>query len=183
MEQNINTIAHNIVKKEITPTSICLDATCGNGHDSLFLAQNSKFVHCIDIQPQAIQMTKDRLSKHSMDNFALYQKNHDELDNIFPSDMRFDVIMYNLGYLPGSDHAITTKKDSSLHSIKQALMRLTKNGLLTVTLYIGHPGGLEEATAIEKYLSTLDKHDYTVMKTSLINRIQSPYIIAVQKNK
>ncbi len=39
-----------------------MDATMGNGHDTLFLAKLAKQVYAFDIQEQALEKTQERLS-------------------------------------------------------------------------------------------------------------------------
>jgi tRNA1(Val) A37 N6-methylase TrmN6 len=180
MNQNINQIARSIIKEHIYPDAVCLDCTAGNGHDTIFLARHSKHVYGIDIQKQAIETTKARLATESLEA-TLILGSHDQLVSYFDSSMSFDIIVYNLGYLPHSNHEIMTTADTTVSSLRQALEFLSVKGLIVVTLYTGHDGGLIEAKAVEDFVKTLDKHDLTAQQISFLNRKQSPYIIAMQK--
>lgn len=180
MKQNINQIAHSILKEHIKKNSICLDCTAGNGHDTLFLAQHAKKVYAIDIQEQAIESTRSKLSQASLEA-TLILGSHDQLITYFNQGMTFDIIVYNLGYLPHSNHLVVTRADTTVSSLRQAIQYLAMEGIIVLTLYIGHDGGLDEANAVEAYINTLDKHDFTVQKISFPNRHNSPYIIAIQK--
>jgi len=183
MNQNINQLAHELVQTHIQPHHVCLDATCGNGHDTVFLANLAKSVDAIDIQAKAIQTTKARLSTLGLDNVTFHHASHDQLVLLFDPSKRFDIVMYNLGYLPSSDHSIITTPTSTVSSLRQVLSFLHPGGLIAMTLYIGHEGGQEEANAVERFLTQLDKHDYTIQKTTYLNRKESPYLIAIQKIK
>lgn len=180
MNQNMNRIAHTIILEHITEESICLDATAGNGHDTVFLAKHAKQVYAIDIQEQAINATKLRLKEANLDAMIILGS-HDQLVQFFDDNTRFDIIMYNLGYLPHSNHQIITTADTTVSSLRQALKFLSIGGIVTITIYTGHVGGQDEATAVEALLSSLDKHQYLVQKISYLNRKQSPYLIVVQK--
>lgn len=183
MEQNINQFVHQLVLQHIQPEHICLDATCGNGHDTVFLATHATHVHAVDIQPQAIESTQQKLATNQLHNVTLHLGSHDQLSSMIPTDIMFDVVMYNLGYLPHSDHNIITTSDTTVSSLQQAITLLNPGGLVTITLYIGHEGGLEESMAIESYLKTLDKHAFTIMTFRYLNRTNSPYVIALEKSK
>lgn len=181
MEQNINRLVHKIIQEHITNQSICLDATCGNGHDTLFLATKSQYVYGIDIQEAAIQSTKQRLLDANIDNVSLILGSHDQLVQLIDPTIQFDIVMYNLGYLPSSNHHIITKADSTIASLEQVLLRLNPKGLITLTIYTGHPGGQEEALAIDAFVASLDSKAYLVQTTRFINRNNSPYIIVIEK--
>ena len=58
----ITDISHLLLSKHIKVGDIVIDATCGNGYDTLFLANqvgNTGIVHAYDIQEQAIINTKN----------------------------------------------------------------------------------------------------------------------------
>ena len=44
------------------PAPVCIDATCGNGHDTVFLAGLGGRVLALDIQPAAVAATRARLA-------------------------------------------------------------------------------------------------------------------------
>ena len=56
--------------------------------------------------------------------------------------------MFNLGYLPGGDHAIVTKPESTVSAIVQTYRLLRMGGLISVLCYRGHVGGMEESLAV-----------------------------------
>jgi len=180
MEQNINQWVHNLVVQHIKPEDVVLDCTCGNGHDTVFLAKHAALVHAFDIQEVAIQHTQKAVLEAGQENVIYHLSSHDQVDAQCP-DTIFNIAMYNLGYLPTGDHRIITAKETTIPSIKQVLIQLAVGGLITITLYIGHPGGEDEASAISDYVSTLDKRDYTITKFQYINRKKSPYVIAIEK--
>lgn len=182
METNINSYIHTLVSQHIKPTDICLDATCGNGHDTVFLAKHAQHVFAIDIQDEAIANTTKLLTTTQLDNVTVIRGSHDQLDTLLPIGTKLHIVMYNLGYLPNSDHTVKTKADSTLLSIQQAIKYLEQGGLITIALYIGHEGGQDEANAIETYCTQLSKREFTIIKSTYLNRKHSPYIIIIQKD-
>ena len=58
--------AHNSIKKVLHPGDIAIDATIGNGHDTLFLVEQvypSGLVFGFDIQQIAIESTKEKIKQ------------------------------------------------------------------------------------------------------------------------
>jgi len=69
---------------------------------------------------------------------------------------QINLIVYNFGYLPGGNHAITTKSKTSIESLKQAMALLTPGGVISLMLYPGHDEGKVEAQIIESYLKSTE---------------------------
>jgi protein-L-isoaspartate O-methyltransferase len=183
MHTNMNQVAHDRLRRHLHQDSVCLDATCGNGHDTLFLARLTREVHAIDIQEHAIEATRTRIQDAGFDHVRFHLMSHSQLVQIFGDSPMFDAIVYNLGYLPHSDHTVITRPDTTVASLQQALPLLKQGGLLSVMVYTGHEGGQAEADAVEDWFSRLDKHEYTVQKTCFLNRKNGPYLIVLEKLK
>jgi predicted methyltransferase len=154
-------LAQDLVRQRLSEGMVAVDATAGNGHDTLFLAQSvgpTGMVYAIDIQSAAIEATRDRIHSEGVEKtVVLIQASHDDWAAILPTKhyKNVDAVMMNLGYLPGGDHAITTKTESTAKAIREAFAWLKPGGILTVLAYIGHPGGEEECAAVR---STLFEH-------------------------
>ena len=78
--------------------------------------------------------------------------------------------MFNLGYLPGGDKSVTTLRTTTLEAIRKAVDKLTVGGVLTVTIYPGHPEGKIEGELIEEYLCALSNHDFNVLNMHFATR-------------
>ena len=147
-------IAHNRLKRILCPGDICIDATAGNGHDSLFLAKSTSpngIVYAFDIQESAILKTAERLKQNGFkEQLKTIHDSHDKLDQIIDLEFRGDVaaIMFNLGYLPGGNHQIITQAYSTVKSVEQAYILLRKNGIITIICYRGHAGGESETQEV-----------------------------------
>ena len=149
LEESHLTYAHKVWLEGVKVGDIAIDATAGNGHDALFLAQailseTAGELHCIDVQKEAIDATRHRLKENlSPEAFAratFHHTSHATLPYCRPQ-----LIVYNLGYLPGSDKSLTTKVATTLQSVKNAFDILAEGGLISITCYPGHPEGKRRA--------------------------------------
>ncbi|MEM7543154.1 MAG: FAD-dependent oxidoreductase [Pseudomonadota bacterium] len=165
----ITRLAHLAVADALRVGESAIDATCGNGNDTVFLAEQVGFdgtVHAFDIQPLAIERTKARIEDAGFNNVRVTKLDHARLGAHLERQRIGDIgaIMFNLGYLPGGDQTLITQPASSVSAISQALALLRQGGVLTIACYRGHPGGREETKAVEGFLASLDAADYAVAK-------------------
>lgn len=155
--------------------SLALDATAGNGHDTLTLARlvgARGRVWALDLQPQAIDATRRRLEEAGLLARAeLAVGDHARLAERLPAALhgRLAAIVFNLGYLPGADHTTITRADSTLAALDQAALRLAPGGLLAVTAYPGHAGGDEEAEAVQGWVAARPRGIWRAWSVSLGN--------------
>ncbi len=162
-----------------------VDATAGNGYDTLFLAEKvgaSGHVYAFDIQEEALIKTEDRLKEHKIEGWVtLFQDGHENLLQYIQKPI--SVAMYNLGYLPGGDRQITTKHQTVVQSLKQALTLLKPCGIVTIVLYPGHEQGAEEKKHIMPMIRDLSSPDYTALHNALLNQGNDPpELMVIQKN-
>lgn len=174
------------MEMQVSPGDLCIDATMGNGHDTEFLCQlvgETGHVLAFDIQEQAIKHTKDRLTKAGLLSRAeLILQGHEHLiEHAAPESV--SCIVFNFGYLPGGDHALATRAETSIQAIHQALSLLKKGGLLSLCIYSGGDSGFEERDAILAELQNLDPKRYLVIRSDYYNRRNNPPIpVLVIKN-
>jgi predicted methyltransferase len=149
------------LKAIIQPGDICVDATAGNGHDTLFLAeqvgQHGK-VYAFDIQDMAIERTRERLvAQQLLGQVKLINDGHEHLSASLPDNYsgQVSVIMFNLGYLPGSDKSCITRPDSTVSALKQAAALIKPKGIISVMLYPNHEGGHDETRAVLNWSGNL----------------------------
>lgn len=172
----------------LKPGDVAIDATCGNGHDTLFLGQlllkhPGSLLVGLDIQGAAICNTDALLQKSlppdQWKRVLLQRMSHADIHRIpLPSPPR--LIVYNLGYLPGGDKSVTTQTASTLESLRQAMAILAPDGALSVTCYPGHEEGAKEEKAILAFLETLPSHRWTVCQHKWINRPAAPSLIWIE---
>jgi ubiquinone/menaquinone biosynthesis C-methylase UbiE len=154
-------LLHLLLKSEIAAGDFAIDATAGNGHDTVFLAKavgkNGK-VLAIDVQAQAIESTEARLENEGLrDRVMLHLGCHSELAEITDGE-KPKAVIFNLGYLPGGDHGVITRTEKTLKALAAAVEVLKPGGVLAVVCYPGHEGGDEEAAAVEHFIASLPGH-------------------------
>jgi SAM-dependent methyltransferase len=192
---SVLSFAHQLVGQRVRPGETVADATAGNGNDTLFLAKQvgaGGRVYGFDIQREAIEATRRKLEEAGIavangereGVVRLVLDSHTEMArHIDPDDAgRVAAVMFNLGYLPGSDRQVITLPDSTLSALNSALSLLRPGGILTAVVYPGHPGGQEEAEAVEAWASALPQREAQALVYRFANRRPSPpYLIAVEK--
>ena len=151
-----------------------IDFTMGNGHDTLFLAQNFSQVYAFDIQTEALKNTKKSLENYS--NITYILDDHANFDHYVDT---FDIGIFNLGYLPNYDHTIKTTIASTSIAIPKAIKKMTT--ALFIVVYIGHQEGKEESSWLLDYVKKLDSHEYNVSTYQMLNKTNSPYVIEIEK--
>lgn len=172
--------AHHLTVSALDPAGVAIDATVGNGHDTLHLANAvgpGGRVYGFDIQWRAIRRTRRRLAAAGVgERVVLHHASHADMLHHLPPEIRRRVgaVMFNLGYLPGGDHAITTTPEATLEALQQALPLLRTGGLVTVVLYTGHPGGAGEAQAVTDWAAGLDQATVHVLSYRFINQMNAP---------
>ena len=140
--------SHKLIKESPITKNIAIDATLGNGHDSLFLSSLYKQVYSFDIQELAIKRSKIRLSNSQ--NVNIIHDSHSNLDKYINTNI--DLALFNLGFLPGSDKKIATNSHTSILAIDKAFKLLNPNGIIIIIGYSRHIGGQKEIDTIEHHL-------------------------------
>lgn len=184
MAQSIHTIGllHKYLEQSVKEGARCIDATAGKGYDTVFLAKlagATGHVLAMDIQPAAIAATRALAEKNQVfDQVQLIQDGHEHM-HCYAEAGTVDYITFNLGYLPGGDHQIATKADTTITALKQALVLLKPLGIITLAVYHGGDTGFEERDAVLAWLKQLDCHQYTVLLTDFYNRPNHPPLAVV----
>lgn len=182
-------LAHSYWKRLLSVGDIAVDATCGNGHDTLLLAETvltetSGTVYAFDVQAQAIQATRERAEAKLgviSQRIITLQQSHETFPEEFAS-MEIKLFIYNLGYLPGADKSKTTETGSTLRSIQQACALVTPGGAISVTCYPGHPEGALEEKALLEYAESLCKETWEVCHHRWSNRSKAPSLLLLLLN-
>ncbi len=187
--RNALALSHEYVRKVVGSGDLVVDATAGNGHDTAFLAELAGpdgLVLAFDVQEDAIRRTRDRLETLCLlDRCRLFAEGHElfgeRLDGIAPG-RPLAAVMFNLGYLPGADHALGTKAPTTIAALQQAMARLRPGGLATVALYYGGDSGFEERDAVLRFVESIDVHAFAVQKTEMVNsRSCPPIFLCIEK--
>lgn len=155
---SVVTAAHTAVRGVLRTGDTAIDATAGNGHDTLFLAETvgrTGRVISIDMSAVALRETKRRLDESGFGNVRLVEGDHARLDEVVPQDVvgRVAAVMFNLGYRPSGDKSLVTLPSSTVAGIRSAFRLLQPDSIMTVIGYRGHPGGRAEVEAVAQLLA------------------------------
>lgn len=175
----ITSWVHHFLEDHVQPGDLCMDATMGNGNDTALLSRlagEGGKVIAFDIQQMALEHTKEKLEKEDCPkNYQLVLNSHENMGD-YAKENTVSCITFNLGYLPGGDHAKATKGESSIRAIETGLSLLKKKGLMTVCIYSGGDSGFEEKEAVLSYIKGLDSKKYLVIISEYANRPNNPPI-------
>ena len=172
-------MAHDFLAQVITPEDIVVDATMGNGHDTLFLAKLAKQVYAFDIQNQALEKTSQRLEEAGLSNVNLILQGHETVDQ-FVTEVK--AAIFNLGYLPSADKSIITQPQTTLEALEKLCQMLVKGGRIAIMIYYGHEGGDIERDAVLDFVSQLPQQEYTATIYRTLNQINNPpFLVMIEK--
>ena len=164
-------LARDTLLQAVQPGDTVVDATMGNGHDTLFLAEQvgaEGHVYAFDVQESAVESTRKLLDEHGMsERVTLLCRSHAEMSDEVPAGLAAAV--FNLGWLPGGDHRITTRCASTEKAVLSALELLKPGGVVTICAYPGHEEGNRELEMLTVLLSGLSNRAYNVLRQSFLN--------------
>ncbi|MBA2369992.1 MAG: class I SAM-dependent methyltransferase [Candidatus Protochlamydia sp.] len=184
-------LAHNYWRKILCPGQLAIDATCGNGHDTLQLCQLALVgspgrVYAFDRLEEAIEKTKQRLTAALLPEQLLHVHLEARCHSQFPSHIlpeSIQLIVYNLGYLPGGNKELTTCKETTLKSLEQGLLLISPGGAISLTCYPGHPEGALEEKELQGFLQKLSPLEWSACQHIWLNRRLAPSLLILQKAK
>ena len=170
---------HHFIREHVRQGDLCVDATAGNGNDTLLLCElvgETGKVFAFDIQEQAVENTKRRLEEGGVSERAeVLLDSHTNMSHYAKEDS-VSCIVFNFGYLPGGDHNLATRKESSVNAIHEGLRLLKKGGIMSLCIYSGGDSGFEERDAILTELKQLNPKEYLVVLSEYYNRPNNPPI-------
>jgi threonine dehydrogenase-like Zn-dependent dehydrogenase len=185
---NLTALAHVWISRFLREGDLAVDATAGNGHDTLFLA---RCVGCagrvvgFDIQPRALEETRRRLEGAGMaDRVILLLRSHREIAAALAEETEKrapQVIVFNLGYLPGGEKKLTTRAEETVPALEAALGILAVGGAMSVMLYPGHPEGKREAAAVNRWAENLTGPIDAILCRPANRGEDSPCLLAIEK--
>ena len=154
---NLTLHAHSILRNflESIPSPIAIDATCGNGHDTLALTNLGCTVFAFDIQAHAVEATRALLEENNLLAHAnIFEHSHADMISKIPQEFhgKINAAVFNLGWLPKSDKRVITNSASTLAALEslKGLLNPQRN-LVSLLAYRGHDGGNEEFDAVREF--------------------------------
>ncbi|RZC44352.1 hypothetical protein C5167_037300 [Papaver somniferum] len=106
-------LAHLIWQRIVQKGDNVVDATCGNGYDTLALLKmvadesGKGRVSGMDIQSCALENTSslldESLNANERELVELFHLCHSRMEDVIPEGIFLRLVVFNLGYLPGGD--------------------------------------------------------------------------------
>lgn len=173
-----------LLRRTVRSGDVVVDATCGRGDDTLFLARlvgEEGQVWAFDIQEEALAAARELLDgEECLTRVRLVSAGHERLAEYVREPVR--AVVFNLGFLPGAGRGIVTRPHTTLSALKQAADLLLPGGIVAISIYTGHPGGMEEGEAVEEWAAGLPHRSFNVWKSRQLNRSETaPYLVLVEK--
>ena len=178
--------AREMVEQAMFEGARAVDATMGNGYDTQWLCElagEAGRVYAFDVQPEAVRRTEQRLAEAGLSERArLFCAGHERMAELIPEPV--DAVVFNLGWLPGAEHGVTTRVETTLQAVEAALSVLKEDGIMTVCIYPGHDEGARELRALIRWAETLDPLRYDALIKTYINQPNDPpRMLAVKKKR
>lgn len=178
-------LSHLFLHDFLRDGDYAVDATCGNGNDTLLLARLAGItghVWSFDIQQQAVDETARRLDKEGLaSRVTLLKCGHEELLQHVSGPVQ--VVLFNLGYLPGGDRTVITSPETTVFALEHSLQLLAPGGVVLVAVYPGHSGGTEEQFGVDNWASLLDPRTFHCWRMGQTNvKSGAPYLLLIQKS-
>jgi SAM-dependent methyltransferase len=177
-------LSHCFLRERLREGDAVVDATCGNGHDTLLLAQlvgPAGRVWAFDVQADALAATRALLHEAGcLGQGELVAAGHERLGEFVAGPVK--AVVFNLGYLPGGDKSCVTRPEQTVAALRQAVELLLPGGIVTIAVYTGHPGGAEEGAAVDEWAALLPPEQFNVWRCRQSNRpATAPYLVLVEK--
>lgn len=184
--RNARHLAADYVTRAVRPGDTVVDATMGNGKDTLFLCGlvgEGGHVYAFDVQEEAVARTRERIDAAGYAPRAtLLLAGHETMAERVKGPVQ--AVMFNLGWLPGALHAVTTKTETTLAAVRAATELIVPGGIVTVCVYPGHEEGARELETLDAFAAGLDVRRFNVLHHRFVNAsMQTPQLILIQKNK
>lgn len=171
---NFKQIFFNLLKDN--NFSYAVDATLGNGNDTYsILKHTDAHVTAFDIQELAIENSLAKLKTFSQYRYDLVLDSHSNMDKYLKGSP--DFIVFNTGYLPGSDKKIITDGQTLTKALEISIDVLKSNGIIFFAQYIGHDGSFEESEITDGFFKNLCQKKFRVLKNEFYNQINNPPIV------
>lgn len=184
--RNARYLAADYVRRTLREGDTAVDATMGNGGDTQLLAGlvgETGRVYAFDVQQEAVSRTKERLEQAGLqERVELFLCGHERMGEHVKKAPQ--AVMFNLGWLPGAAHQVTTRAQTTLEAVAEAARLVLPGGVVTVCIYPGHEEGRRELEALLEYAAGLDVRAYNVLHHRfLCAPPDTPQLILIQKNR
>lgn len=179
--------SHSLLEEILQPGDHVIDATMGNGYDTVFMAEKigkTGHVYSFDVQKEALLSTKSKLTEQDLlDRTSLFLQGHETLGTVVDEAQPIKAGIFNLGYLPKSDKSVITLPETTRTAMEEILKHLVPRGRMILVVYYGHEGGEKELDMVQDYCQSLPQEKYNVLKYQFINQKNNPPILYCVEKK
>lgn len=208
---DLDAVAHQAVRSALAAVEndqglILVDATAGRGYDTLFLAQcaaenfqkrqtvahGTRHIVAFDVQQSSLDQVRQRLAEAKITSQVhLLHIGHEHLElslrHLIEEQSLPDLIvaiMFNLGFLPGSDKSIVTRPETTIAALQGVSHVLCPHGIATIHCYSGHLGGQEECAAVLDFAEKLPWKEWRVLSLCQLNKDRNKeYLVLMERLK
>lgn len=178
--------AKEIMEDALFSGACAIDSTMGNGYDTLWLCElvgESGKVYAFDVQQEAVNNTAKRLENAGVRERAnLFCMGHERMLEAVEEPV--DAVLFNLGWLPGAEHGVTTQTETTLKAVEAALTLLKEEAVMTICIYPGHEEGARELQMLLDWAAKLDDKRYDAVIKHYVNQPNDPpQMLAIRKKK
>ncbi len=186
-DQRLTVAATSWIEVALFDGALAVDATVGNGYDTLFLAHRvgpKGKVLGFDVQKAALAGARELLKfVGSLDRVSFIHDSHSHLTNYLPAETAIQGAMFNLGYLPRGNRLIITRPDTTVLALRSVLTHLDARGRVTILVYRGHEEGILEYVEVRKFLEQLSGEEWMIEEyAGTSDSPIAPRLFRIQKN-
>ncbi len=178
-------LVQDLLARLIRPGDLAIDATAGNGYDTVFLAEQvgeTGQVLAFDVQQAALESAAARVATEGFSGRVQFILGSHAGMAAHAAVGSVAVVMFNLGYLPGEDHMLTTETAGTLTALEAAAGLLRGGGVISVICYPGHPAGAVEAAAVESWMKAQTAFGWRVARYGAVGtRRPAPFLLLARK--
>ena len=161
---SLTKLAQKLISDKFDSINYGVDATCGNGNDTFFLAGicgADGMIFSFDVQEEALDKTEKLLAINNQQaGVMLINSGHENMEKLIKP--KVDVVMFNLGYLPKSESKICTRPETTIAALEATLKLVSAAGIITVLCYPGTEEGRVETQEVNKWIGNLDKNEFSL---------------------
>src|ERR1700681_3663185 len=185
-EERLTAAASSWIEVALFDGALAIDATVGNGYDTLFLAHRvgpKGKVLGFDVQKAALAGAREILKfVGSIDRVSLIHESPTRFSDFLPAGSTIAGAMFNLGYLPRGNRQIITRPDTTVLALRSVLEHLAEHGRVTLLVYRGHEGGIPEYEGVRQFLEELSADEWLVEElASTTDSPTAPRLFRVQR--
>ncbi|MDQ0160908.1 class I SAM-dependent methyltransferase [Alkalibacillus salilacus] len=179
--------AHQWISDTLKSGDIAVDATLGNGHDSVALSKevgSNGLIYSFDIQQSAIDQAQSLFTQSNINNITSIKLGHEQAKDYLIEQGITSIggVIFNLGFLPGGDESITTQADSTIQAIEGLFELLMPHRMIVIVIYPGHDSGQIEKDLLIQHLQNQPAAKMDVAMYHMVNRSnKAPFVVGLYK--